>query len=341
MKSVFIKYRQVNKYSLQITKRDSKLFLDLSKDLYSEKELPHVSRPTSDNLINCFVLLAESKVVGRFALYDNSKVKIGVERTILLGSYECVNDIEVSQELLKLAKEKAAELGASKMVGPMEGSSWNNYRFTVSDEPFFFTEMIHKPYYPTQFLESGFEVLKTYSSTLNLKVEVDVDRFLEFEKRIRDKKLVIRNVNLKDFESELTKIAVFSNAAFKSNYLFSEYTSESFVEKYLPVKQFIVEDLFSLVEDEQGELQGFLFCIPNYFDKSNKSFVVKSMAILPKRELAGLGVFLGERIHKKALGLGYSEAIHAYMIDDNMSVGLSNRFHAKPYKKHHLYSCDL
>ena len=54
-------------------------------------------------------------------------------------------------------------------------------------------------------------------------------------------------------ESELTKIAVFSNAAFKSNYLFSEFTSESFVEKYLSVKQFIVEDLFSLVEDEQGE----------------------------------------------------------------------------------------
>ena len=331
----------MDKYSLHITEWNSKSFLDIPKQLYSEHELPYISQPKTENLINCYVLKVSKKVVGRFALYHNPKVVIDTKKTISIGSYECIDDTEISRKLLQLAKAKAKEFGGSKLIGPMEGSTWKNYRFTVSNEPHFFTEMIHKLYYPQHFLASEFEVLKTYSSTLNSNIKVDEDRLLKFEERIKDQNIVIRTINLKKFKSELTKIANFSNHTFKANYLFSKFTAESFVEKYLPIQNLIREDLIYLVEDTKSQLQGFLFCIPNYFDKEKQSIIVKSMAILPKRELAGLGIYLGEIMYKKALELGYTKAIHAYMIDENKSIGLSNRFNAKKYKEHHLYICHL
>lgn len=331
----------INKYNLHTVDSTSESFLDLPNRIYSKSEIPHTSKPKEKHLIGCYVLFDTELVVGRFALYDNPTIKISDEKTILIGSYECINDIEVSKELIKRVKEKALELGASQIIGPMEGSTWQNYRFTISDEPKFFTEMIHQPYYPNHFLKSGFKVLKSYSSTIDSKIEVNENRLMKFEKRVNDQNLVVRNIDLNNFKNELLRIGDFCNSAFKSNYLFSELDSTLFSDKYVSIKDYVKEELLYIVEDSEGEMQGFLFCIPNYFDEKGESIIVKSMAILPKRNLAGLGIYLGEIMYKKALELGFTKAIHAYMIDENKSIGLSNRFNAEKYKTHHLYICKL
>jgi len=330
-----------NRFKLEKTEANSQAFLYLTNTLYSSFEIPHTSQPKPSHLIGCYVLYDKDVVVGRFALYDNPSISIENKKTLTVGSYECIDDFNVSKQLITKIKETTNQFGALKLVGPLEGSTWQNYRFTVTEGAPFFTEMIHKPYYPKQFTDSGFDVLKTYSSTLNSNIKGDEDRIKQFKDRLKDQNLIIRNIDLANFKNELIKIADFSNCAFKSNYLFSEFTADSFVAKYFPIKDYVKTELFYLVEDSVGELQGFLFCIPNYFDPKNESIIVKSMAILPKRELAGLGIYLGELMYKKAIELGYSKAIHAYMIDDNKSISLSNRFNAEKYKAHHLYTCDV
>ncbi len=331
----------INRFKLEKTEPNSQAFLYLTNTLYSSFEIPHTSQPKPAHLIGCYVLYNNNVIVGRFALYDNPNIRIEDKKTLTVGSYECIDDLNISKQLITKIKETANQLQALKLVGPMEGSTWQNYRFTVTEEMPFFTEMCHKNYYPTQFKASGFDVLKTYSSTLNSAIQLDEDRLEQFKDRVKAQNLVIRNIDLINFEAELIKIANFSNNAFKSNYLFSEFTADSFISKYLPIKEYVKTELFYIVEDSKGDLQGFLFCIPNYFDSKNESVIVKSMAILPKRELAGLGIYLGELMYKKALKLGYSKAIHAYMIDENKSIGLSNRFNAEKYKAHHLYVCNV
>ena len=330
-----------DRFKLEKTEANSQAFLDLTHSLYSKIEIPHTSQPKSTYLIGCYVLYDNDSVVGRFALYDNPSIRVEDKKTLALGSYECIDDFKISVLLITKIKETAKRLGAVKLIGPMEGSTWQNYRFTVTEQDLFFTEMCHKSYYPSQFKKSSFDVLKTYSSTLNSNIEVNENRLEHFKNRLNKQNLVIRNIDLTNFEAELITIADFSNTAFKSNFLFSEFTANSFVAKYLSIKNYVKAELFYLVENSEGNLQGFLFCIPNYFDSKNESIIVKSMAILPKRNLAGLGIYLGELMYKKALELGYSKAIHAYMINENKSIGLSNRFNAEAYKTHHLYTCDV
>ena len=325
-----------------VVKPNSDDFLYLTKTLYAENEIPHTNQPNTSHLINCYVFKANNVIVGRFALYHNLSIKIDNQKTCIVGSYECVNDLELSQALILNIKIISKQLNTTKLIGPMEGSTWQNYRFTTSkNTPLFFTESCNKPYYSNQFINGGFNELSTYSSTLDSNIECNLKRLKQFKEKFEPHNLIIRNLNLDDFENELIKIGQFCNATFNSNYLFSTLDPNLFAKKYRTIKSKIEAELFIIVEDEKGEVQAFLFSIPNYLDTSKKSIIIKSMATLPKRHLAGLQIYLGELMYSKAISMGYSKAIHAYMIEDNMSKGLSRKFNSEPYKKHILYQMDI
>ena len=90
-----------------------------------------------------------------------------------MGGYECIDDMETSQMLLDVAKRKAKELDGKYLIGPMNGSTWQNYRFTVNnDQPSFFLEHIHQPYYPNQFIKAGFSLLSKYNSFLDPEIKL-------------------------------------------------------------------------------------------------------------------------------------------------------------------------
>jgi len=328
-----------NIYKVSASSND---FLSLTKSLYSDVEQPHTSQPKKQHLLNCYVLKNDDVVVGRFALYHNPSIKIKGAIIITVGSYECVDDIEISKILIQNIKSIAKAYNATKLIGPMEGATWHNYRFSIDNsKPLFFTEVKHQSYYVNQFTTNGFKVLKTYSSTIDNDIKVNENRLAEFKDRFAKQNLTIRHIDITQFEQELTKIGEFCNETFSKNYLFSPLAVADFVAKYISIKPFVNPELFYIVENDAKQIQAFMFCIPNYLDESKQSIIVKSMATLPIRELAGLQIYLGEIMYAKALKLGYSKAIHAYMIDDNMSKGLSKKFNADVYQTHHLYYLDV
>jgi hypothetical protein len=333
----------MSNYKLHTTEFDSQLFTDFQNQLYDKAELNAVTKPVQENLIGCYVLSHNDRSVGRFALYHNPEISlVDGEKTILIGSFECLDDDTVAKELLKHATAQAKSFGGKQLIGPMEGASWQNYRFTTDDSAAsFFTEYKHKTYYPNQFLNNGFKVLRTYSSTIDNNITADAKRLLKFEQKFKAEQLTIRYINLNDFENELIRIGEFSNVTFNKNYLFSEINIKDFVSNYKKLQPLIVPELFFIVENQLGELQAFLFSLPNYLDDAKSSIIVKSMASLPKRNLAGLQIYLGELLYANAIKLRFSKAIHAYMIDDNMSNGLSKKFNANYYKSHHLYQIKL
>ena len=331
-----------NKFTIHITNPNSKSFLYLTNTLYSKIEQSHVSQPQKNHLLNCYIIKKNDTIVGRFAMYNNPDILYKNKPTLQIGSYECVDDLEVSNALFTFVKNLAKKHKIKYIVGPIEGATWFNYRFSIQlNQPTFFTEMIHKPYYVEQFSESGFNVLKTYSSTIDNNIKVDENRLIKFASKFANEELSIRHIKISKFDHELVKIGEFCNQTFRNNFLFTPLSVVDFVNKYKQLKNYIVPELFFIVEDKLNNIQAFMFCIPNYLDVNKQSIIVKSMATLPERHLAGLQIYLGELMYKNALKLGFSKAIHAYMIDGNMSKGLSKKFNTEMYQTHQLFLLEV
>lgn len=298
--------------------------------------------PKIQFLEGCYLMYADDQPVGRFALYNNPFIKFDGYKTLLIGSYECINDVSISDSLLAFAKATAKQLGAEQIIGPMEGSTWNNYRFSNNnDHPNFFMEPYHHVFYNHHFTNAGFESIATYLSNLGQTDCFDKDFIQSFEEKYRNEGYVIRNIDLADFKNEITKIGELSITGFAGNFLYSPISIDQFVDKYEKIKPYLDPQLIWLIEGQNETLQAFVFGIKDYNDSTNKTLIFKSMVRSPHTKLKGAGYYLSSKLIEKGHVLGYTQIIHALMIADNASVGISKGHSGKPYKSYSLYRLKL
>jgi hypothetical protein len=276
------------------------------------------------------------------ALYFNPELKYKNEPAASVGNYECINDDKASLKILDYAKSKAREAGFKYLISPMEGSTWNNYRFSDhNDHPNFFLEPYHHIYYNRQFLKAGFEPIAKYVSNIDRKLTFDKDRLAKFDKVFKEKGAIVRNIDLGKFEEELYRLGEFSIEAFRNNFLYTPIESREFVEKYLPIKKFMDPRLVWIVEDVHKEIHAFIFCLPDHFDTTRKTFIFKSMARKSDTQFRGITSYLSGKMIQQANALGYTAAIHAMMFQDNASVNISKNYAGEPYKSYTLYAIPL
>lgn len=298
--------------------------------------------PSLKFLEGCYILLRNKIPVGRFAFYENPDLKYNREQTACIGSYECVSELDVSEKLLSKAKEIANSKGYKSIVGPMEGSTWNNYRFSTNNEaPNFFMEPYHPIYYNDQFKSFGFESIAQYISNIDDEIDVDSLKIEQFENRFTENGAVFRTLDLNDFENELYKIGAFSIASFEDNFLYTPIDSAMFVEKYRPLKTYFDPQLIWIVEDENKEIQAIIFAIKDYLDSTNETFIIKSIARKKDSKFKGIGTYLALKVLQIGKEMGYKKVIHALMIKENISVNISSKFKGKSYKGYALYALKI
>jgi len=298
--------------------------------------------PVDVYLSGCYVLKINGDTVGRFALYENPFLFFKGEKAASIGSYECIEDIEVATEVLDYAVELSREKGYKYLIGPMEGATWNNYRFTDDfKEGPFFMEPYHKSYYPEQFQNNGFEVIAQYFSNLDDKLYYDDREINQMQDQFTEAGLTIRNLHLNELKSELTRIAAFCNTAFADNFLFTPISLDAFLNKYMNLKDYFDPTLFLIVENDQNDIVGLFFPIKDFNDETGKRFILKTMARSKALPLSGMVRFLGQKTIKKAIEYGFSEVIHAFILKTNVSVEISGKFMGKPYKTYSLYGKKL
>ena len=107
-----------------------------------------------------YLLILNNKVQCRAALYNNLHLRYMEKKTYCIGNYESVDDQVLSAELINYIASQAKTLGAEYLIGPMNGSSWDAYRFSMQhNHPNFFLEPYHHLYYKEHFSNSGFGVI--------------------------------------------------------------------------------------------------------------------------------------------------------------------------------------
>lgn len=319
------------------------LFEELPHLIYSADSirLQQKENINRELLHQCYVIVDAGTVKARAALYNNPRLNYGNKRAACIGNYECVADNEIAQQLLKEIAKEAKALGFEYLIGPMNGSTWDDYRFSIDkNSPTFFTEPDHHLYYNDQFNAFGFEPVSKYISGIsdctNYK-EADPATF----KSLYANGLSVRLVNLDDFDNELRKLYDLCTLAFKNNFLYTPISFERFKEKYQSAKQVINPEFFIIAEDTNEDIVGFMFCIDDLYNRQEKNLIIKTIARHPDEKWKGMTNLTGDMVYTLARDKGYQHVLHAFMHESNASTSVSKNFAGSMLRNYVLYGMEL
>lgn len=291
---------------------------------------------------SCYVLLEDGKPMARATLYQDPGLFFKNKKAFAIGNYECIEDQNISKKLLDYIIQEAKSLDADFLIGPMNGSTWENYRFSLqNDFDNFLLEPYHPIYYNQQFSSSGFEPVAYYSSRKNSNLFCGNEEVLQKESKLQNSGVNIRNIDINNFEKELEILYPFICSSFSSNFLFTPISKDIFIKKYLKFKALINSEFVLIAQDENKTIIGFVFCYDDLLNKKEKSLVIKTLARDRSEQWSGLGAVMANQVISRAKMKGYQSIIHAFMLDDGKSSETSENFFGTVYKKYVLYGLEL
>lgn len=268
----------------------------------------------------------------------------GAETVGLIGHFAALDE-PAARHLLAHACAELANRGCTLAIGPMDGNTWRRYRFITERymEPTFFLEPDNPPAWPRYFCAADFAPLAHYSSALTEDLTERDPRIAKTANRWQQRGIRVRPLSLDDFERELAAIYALSTASFCGNFLYTPIAEAEFIAQYRKARPYIRPEL-TLLAEADDRLVGFLFALPDALQAARgepvDTIIVKTVAVLPDRQCAGLGGWMVGRVQEIAHELGYRRAIHALMHDDNRSRNISNHY-ARPIRRYTLYARRL
>ncbi len=245
----------------------------------------------------------------------------------MIGHYAARNSQE-SQRLLHTACGLLQDKGCVAVYGPMNGNTWQSYRFvTWSDgSPPFLMEPHNPPQWPEYWLQAGFAPCHEYISTAVTDLNAADPRLARVRARLLEEGIAWRSVDLHCFEEELKKIYRLSLTAFQKNILYTEIDESAFLGQYLHFADSIDPAYMLLAHDASASCCGFVFAIPDLLQRQGGGvvdrLVIKTLAVNPQRKYAGLGAVLVDAIQRTAGANGFKSAIHALMYAGNISTNI-------------------
>jgi GNAT superfamily N-acetyltransferase len=289
----------------------------------------------------------EGSHVARCSLWWTHTPEYAGERLGLIGHYAAY-DVEEAQPLLPAVCEILAAHGCTLAVGPIDGNTFRHYRLLTersvdgATRPPFLLEPDNPDWWPAHFAAQGFAPLAHYVSAHGPLPEHD-PRLESLTARAAEHGITIRPADLDNFDGELRRIYPVVIRSFAQNFLFSPIDEAEFLLQYAPIRSYIHPQLVWLAERD-GEVVGFMFAVPDLAQARRgrpvDTVILKTVAVLPELGGLGSGGLLVARCQTSAYALGYRHAIHALMVEDNVSRKISVRY-ATVFRRYTLFARKL
>lgn len=235
---------------------------------------------------------------------------------------------ESEQALIQLLAQVETDVGNQniELLGPIDGTTWFNYRLAQHGQPAFLSEPAQPDFFYSAFEQAGWQVAKSYCS-----VVVNIDEFAEpkFDQlAAKAKKVSIHSLSGNQLLSRIGELHQFCHAMFANNAYYLPISTQQFAALYQPILQHINPDYCQIIEQD-GELKGFVFA----FIDGDK-LVIKTAALAFGKTLSGLTRYIIANMVARAKKQGVKHIIYALMADDNASAKtalklgkVSNRYH--------------
>jgi N-acetylglutamate synthase-like GNAT family acetyltransferase len=331
---------------LQVRMGDESFFLfeEVARNLYADQmQKSQLAKGINFEFLHaCYIIKRNKEVVGRAALYNNSSLGFKNKKAVCVGNYECINDDVCANELLQKIANDAKQLGANFIIGPMNGSTWDEYRFSTHHHYLnFLLEPYHHLYYNNQFVQFGFQPIANYVSNIDLSLVYDHPSILKREEELIKQGVAIIGIDVSNYENELRKLYPFICDSFSTNFLYTKISEQSFLNKYKEAKEIVNPAFVLIATDKSNDVVGFIFCYGDMYNKKEKQLVVKTVARHPSVQWKGLGHVMGNMVIRNAAQQGFTAAIHAFVIEKGTSTGLSDSFSGNHYKNYVLYGKEI
>lgn len=287
-------------------------------------------------LIQGVIAMRDGEPVGRLCIYDNPYIAHIGKPVLLFGNFECRDDTEVCSALMAFVEKEASRLNKSFIVGPMNGSTWDEYRLPLTEQVSPFLSDLQQPVYYSKLLQStGFEAgYSYYSNCSDITADIVTDK--QLGTALAKKGVIIRQIDMNRFKDELKSIHALSVAVFVNNLFYSPIDESGFIKKYLSLQSFL-DSRFILLAEMQGNLLGFIFAFPDIYARDKKRLVLKTIAKLPSCDIKGLIDHMIKLLHELAFSAGYSEFVHAFMQEQNKSMKISGRYDGTHLREYALF----
>ena len=235
-------------------------------------------------LQKCLVLFDQGLPQARLAVYLNPEHTHNNERVATIGYFECPNKPVYANLLLAKAEELANEHGAKHLIGPMNGSTWESYRFRCKTEnPPFFLEPNNPDYYSELFENFGFKVLSNYSSYIFNEIEATPTKIAKREQQLTEQGISIQAIDPLNYERDVCDLFKLSLACFANNYLYSTTNWEQFAAKYKAIGPFTNPQETLIARNSQNEAIAFLFTFQNILNaKKTSQQIIESQTFILK-----------------------------------------------------------
>jgi GNAT superfamily N-acetyltransferase len=304
---------------------------------YTGLALPDRDLATREHMSKIGAIVKGNEVQAIAALWLDTPCSPDGATTAFVGHFAST-DAGHSKHLLDALAHEAARAGRTRILAPIDGSTWRSYRVVVEStgrDPFFL-EPQTPSYWEAHLTGAGFKRAEMYAS-LEL---TDLAPFAgpdAYAAELATAGITVRNFDMRNFDADLVKLHALSLNAFAANPYYAPLPLEDFATMYKPAV-FLYEPGLALIAERNDEALGFIFA---YRDGPQKSCtVLKTIAVSPTIREAGLARHLTGRVLARAHQLGCASAIFALMHERNKSFSWGAR-HGKVFRRYALMAKDL
>ena len=296
--------------------------------------------------VGYFLARMNGDVVGRItASINHLSNEFHDEQVGNFGFFESIDDIEVARALLDTVGKWLAARGMTKMLGPMNFSTNDEFSspgilIEGFDTPPAILMSHNPPYYQSLLERCGYTKAKDLLAYWVDMTNVD-QRLVKGVARIgRSQNVVLRTLNMKDLAGEIARIKEIYNAAWERNWGFVPMTEAEFDHMAESIKPIINPRLCILAEID-GEPVGFALQVPDYnqafkhmngrmlpfgwakflwYKRNIPSTRVITLGVKPAHRKKGLDSMLILQLHVESAKFGCPRGECSWILEDNLPM---------------------
>lgn len=261
-----------------------KLFVDFPHELYKQDSnyVPELFIAQRDLLTPGRHPFHENGEVQKFLAYDGEAIVGRIAAIInksydqfthtnagFFGFFECIDDSETAKLLFSAAEGWLREKGVTgKIIGPVNPSTNEVCALLIDgfDGPPKVMMPYNKSYYQKLIEENGYGKQTDILAYQFLRATYNDTRMRRLhdlmKKRLHERNIIIRKINLKDFKNEAARLKDVYNAAWDKNLGFVPMTDNEFNYAAKDMK-LILDPEYCIVAEHEGKVVGFALALPN------------------------------------------------------------------------------
>jgi GNAT superfamily N-acetyltransferase len=311
------------------------------KAMFDRKKYPFFAHSKVD-----FYLAYKAKqLAGRIALIrNNNHISYTGEKCGFFGFFESINDFNVAKALLDKATSWVRNEGLDSIIGPENFTTNDSCGFLIEgfDNPPVFMMPYNKPYYIEFFESYGFKKkldLVSYLLPSNETPDKIAPLLYKIDEKMKRNSIIIRPINLKEFDEEIKKFRVVYNSAYEKNWGFVPLTEDEFRFQANGLRK-IADPGSVLIAEKDNSIIAFLCAVPDinqvlikvknghllpfgfaklFFNKKKiDKMRILILGVHDKLRNSGIDVLLYSRLFEYGRKTNIKNAEAAYVMENNL-----------------------